>query len=742
MTIDLQKHPDQADDDGLVGGVPGYDLELRADDELELRRSSDLVPYRPVQTLVVRARQATARGWVRVVDQPAIIRATAVTRQSPRVARQLAGYTPNGIVRAIRLLDRYLRDPETLELMASCAELKDAVGYERAAVAREKKNLPGHRRVVLAAALTSLIVGLAWWAPQAFAGVLAAAVFAGVVASVPRRGLLELAVAAGLAAAAWFAGPWLASYVPQPPWWAWWVLLAIAVPVLGWLGRDRDQKLVEMPAQMVPHQAPSITAPMVINALCSIGISAIKEPDQVRLLMDVHRHGPGVQVDLEVPTAAAEVVCRRERLAAVMRRELGCVWPKVGARHAGHLSIYFSDQAMRQQEQEPWPLAHATGPIDVFEPQPMFTTQIGEWMRIRLMFLSIVIGAIPRMGKTFIVRQIGLIFAMDIRARLYLFDGKGTGDFNPLRPCAHFISCGEDPEEIEDRVLPTLRGLQAELRRRAKVINGLSDEEVPESKVTSQLASRRDLGLYPIFIGIDETQIYYQYGSSTNKKHKAIRNEIIEITTDLAKRGPALGINLAQATQNICEETIPRQISLVALLRIALNVLDATANNKILGDGAYGRGIDATAFDRTDTGIAWIAGESSRPEIGRSVVDLDGPAVRKLALRAAGWRRAAGWLTGQAADEDDIVDAEVVYDIRADAEQVMNQRGSGKAQWVELVEWLRDLRGQYAELTEDELSTSLRAAGINSRDVRSGSSVRKGVYISDLRKQGGDDDDE
>lgn len=755
MTIDMQKSPDRVDDEGLgpVEGVPGQDLAVRADDDLELRAPSDLVPYRPVQTLVVRARQATARGWVLVVDQPAVIRAAAVGKQSPRVAAHLAGTAPKGVVRAVARLDRYLRDPESLELMTRCAEQQDAVGYEKAANAREKKNLPGRRRGVLGGVLVVLVVALAWWAPQAFAGVLAMAVLAGgvVVAVRSTRGkelLCALGLAVGLAVAAWYGGPWLAAHVPQPPAWVWWTLAGISVPVLGWLGHDRDQPLVELPPRTVPASTPKLTAPMVIAALCALGNSKMKDPDAIRVLMDPHRSGQGVQIDLELPpgTTASYVVENREKFAGALRLELGTVWPSVGRRHPDHLSLFVSDQVMAEAEQDIWALASAPR-VDIFDMLPAFTNQPGKWVPVCLAYASWVIGAAPRMGKTFLVRQLLLMAGLDPRVKVVALDGKGTGDLAPCALYAHAYVRGArvtNPENIE-KVRGIVRWLLEELGRRADIIDSLPDDECPESKVTSALIDAHpELDLGPIVVGVDETQSFFSYGFKSVKEHKEIREEIRDGFVELMKLGPAVGIWVILATQLVRESTIPTEAAAVAVNRFALKLEGGhEPNDRILGTGSYSRGVDANMFDFADKGIGFLKAEGSRSVICRSVYGLDAPEARRIAQRCRQMRAAAGQLTGDAAGDDDITDAEIVIDIIEDVEQVMRQHGRAKAQHGELVEWLRELREQhYAALDVDELSAALRARHVRISQVWSIGRNAKGVKASDLRRRSTEPDDD
>ena len=81
--------------------------------------------------------------------------------------------------------------------------------------------------------------------------------------------------------------------------------------------------------------------------------------------------------------------------------------------------------------------------------------------------------------------------------------------------------------------LAGLRELQAELRRRAKVIRELPRTCARRTRSRPSLASKKSLGLHPIVIGVDECQMWFE--------HAEYGAEIEEIVTDLVKRGPATG---------------------------------------------------------------------------------------------------------------------------------------------------------------------------------------------------------
>jgi hypothetical protein len=126
---------------------------------------------------------------------------------------------------------------------------------------------------------------------------------------------------------------------------------------------------------------------------------------------------------------------------------------------------------------------------------------------------SIIIGAVPRMGKTFLLRLLLLIDALDGRSEIHAYDLKGTGDLAPARSVAHAYGVGDEPEDMA-RMIDDFRGLRREMRRRTKVIRDIAEVDelrCPENKITDELANDKSLGLHPIVIAVDECQIAFEH---------------------------------------------------------------------------------------------------------------------------------------------------------------------------------------------------------------------------------------
>jgi S-DNA-T family DNA segregation ATPase FtsK/SpoIIIE len=414
----------------------------------------------------------------------------------PLYALRLVVLAPRGAGRVLRALFLFLSDAEGRPLRVDAVTESDAATWLRL---RKERNERVRRRLIVAGTLTApvalLVLATLW--PAVAAGAAGVLVLALTVVTVKDTlvGILVGVVAGGVTV--WLLPRVIAPlHLSPPPWWVLVVAGFVGVLVLGYVGRPIGTPLVK-PAVLLAGVHEPLRAPHVMKALCSLGISGMRDPEQIGLLFDVAREGPGYRVDLELPAgvSASAVLARRSQLSAALRREVGTVWPAVGKRHEGHLVLYAADEPMTGAKQPRWPLLK-TGEVDLFNPVPMFTDQQGRWVNVTLAYANFVIGALPRMGKTFLLREALLIAGLDPRARVYAIDGKGTGDLSPCELYAHFNARGDRPEQVE-RVLHAFRGLREEMRRRADVIDGLPREEAPESKVGSRLAARVPPGAGP-----------------------------------------------------------------------------------------------------------------------------------------------------------------------------------------------------------------------------------------------------
>ncbi len=579
--------------------------------------------------------------------------------RSPVYAGRLAARAPRGSARALAGWLRWLFDLEGEPVRQGVVRAQDAEAYLKLARQRD-------RRVRWRATVSILLVG--------------ALGLAGMV--------LLLA----------------------PPLLRWAALLAM-VATFGIAGRPADRPLLDR-AVVVP-KAPRLTSEMVVRALGVLGLAGInqalaKDPKAVGFVAPITRDGPGWRADVDLPpgVTVGEVADRRDKLASGLGRPLGCVWPEGNAEvHPGRLILWVGDQDMAKARQPAWPLAKQ-GAVDLFKAVPFGTDQRGRPVPLTLMFASMVIGSIPRMGKTFAMRLALLAAALDVRCELHVYDLKGTGDFSVLEPVAHRYRAGDDQDDLA-YALADLRELAAELRRRAKVVRGLPRDKCPENKVTPELAGMRSLRLHPIVLGVDECQQWFD--------HPTHGPEVRATCEDLVRRGPALGIVPLFGTQRPDARSLPTGISANAVLRFCLKVMGQTENDMVLGTSAYKNGVRATMFSRADRGIGYLAGEGDDPQIVRCFY-VDAPAAERIAARARALRDRAGTLTGHALGEDPEPEdtagsllADVLAVVPPDETRVWNQT---------VVARLAELRPEvYGGWEAEQLTAALKPSGVSTGQV-------------------------
>jgi DNA segregation ATPase FtsK/SpoIIIE, S-DNA-T family len=486
--------------------------------------------------------------------------------------------------------------------------------------------------------------------------------------------------------------------------------LVATVAVLGAFGRPPDRPLLD--TAVVKPQAAKLTSEMVRRALLSLSIGALGErmAEQITFPAPITRDGPGWRADIDLPhgITAGEVIEKRDKLASGLRRPIGCVWPEPAHdQHAGRLVLWVGDQDMSQTKQPLWPLLKH-GAVDLFRPFPFGTDPRGRVVPVTLMFTSAVIGSVPRMGKTFSLRLALLGAALDPTAEMHLYDLKGTGDLGPLEPVAYRYRAGDEEDDLA-YALADMRELQAEMRRRTKVIRELPRHLAPESKVTRELVRMRQYRLHPIVIGVDECQRWFEDPERGE--------DLTAICEDLVKRGPAVGISLILATQRPDARSLPTGISANAVLRFCLKVMSHRENDMVLGGNAHTNGIRATMFTRRDLGIGYLAGEGDDPVIVRTFY-VDAPAAERVIIRARALRNKAGTLAGHAIGQEPEAARAAGW---ADSllEDILTVVPASEAKvWGETVlERVAEYRPEvYGAWTREQLTAALRSLGIDATE--------------------------
>jgi S-DNA-T family DNA segregation ATPase FtsK/SpoIIIE len=496
-------------------------------------------------------------------------------------------------------------------------------------------------------------------------------------------------------------------------------VLTALVLLLGWIGTPEDKRVLD--TAVVETKAPKLTSEVIVRALGSLGIAEInkalaKGGSGITFPSPITRDGPGWRADVDLPygVTVSDIMERRERLASGLRRPLGCVWPEpANDQHAGRLVLWVGDQDMNTVKPPTWPLAK-TGSADLFKPIPFGTDQRGRPVTLTMMYANMLIGAMPGAGKTFAIKPVLLAAGLDTTAQVRVFELKGTGDLDFAEKYAHHYGSGAD-NATKAACLASLREVYGELERRAKAIASLPKDVRPENKVTSELAAKRSLKLFPLLFVIDECQELFADAE--------LGKEAGELAIAIIKRGRALGIILLLATQRPDKDSLPTGVSANVGIRFCLRVMGQLENDMILGTSMYKNGVRATTFTKKDRGIGYLVGEADDPQITRSYY-IDGPAADTIAARARALRKAHGMLTGYAAGEDTTPADDQGTNLLEDVLAVMAP-GEDKVHSQTIVDRLAELRptayGAWTDLDPTskakQLATALKPYGVTTPQV-------------------------
>ncbi|MEU6344469.1 FtsK/SpoIIIE domain-containing protein [Streptomyces sp. NPDC046977] len=475
-----------------------------------------------------------------------------------------------------------------------------------------------------------------------------------------------------------------------------------ALAALGLAGRSTDRPLITRYVS-VRHMRP-LDSTEVFEALAAIGIEGKKGRRGVEFAAEVMRDGPGwrAEVDLPAGVEATAVLEKRAALAAAMRRPISTVWPE-GDRsaHPGRLVLWVAQQDPAKAGRKLWPLMK-DGQADVYQPLPYGFDPRGNLIDITLMYSNLLVGGIPGSGKTSCALAIVLGVALDPTAELWIYELKGSGDLDAVKPICHRYVSGDDDEDLE-AALAGMRSGIAEYQRRAKFIKALPAAEVPDGRrVTRQLQERYpDQHLGPRVIVIDEVQELFT--------HPEYKDEAAALATRLIKKGRAYGIILILLTQNPDAPSLPTSVSSSVGTRLCLAVMDWRANNNVLGTSAYERGLRATDISIDEQGTGILA--RGRDGITVRAAFIKQTEAEDIAKRALALRTAAGTLSGQSVGAQvEEQDVETVVDhVRAvwpDGIEAVHSHRLVEA----LAAYRADLYRPWTELPVGEASTALSVA--------------------------------
>lgn len=342
--------------------------------------------------------------------------------------------------------------------------------------------------------------------------------------------------------------------------WLWFTVAAGAV-ALAVLGRRREGSPGRKAVLAGPRTLTWTMDPQVlVDAFRDAKL--IGKDETLRLVERATRVGDGwaVTVDLPATRKAADVIKHREALASALAvDEVQLIVERVRGNggHAGRVSMWVADSDPYASPPLRTPLLRAER-WDAWRPVPFGRDARDRRIDLPLVWTSLLVGAIPRQGKTFAARLAAAGLVLDPYTRLYVADFKAGKDWDAAGQVAYRFMSGDESAHVVELV-GWLVELVAEVQGRYRRMRELDDVTCPESKVTPAMSRDRALDMPVTAVFVDEVQVPLEDRTPVDVQGKrlAAGEYVGELLTWLAKKGPAAGIVLVLATQRPDSKTIP-----------------------------------------------------------------------------------------------------------------------------------------------------------------------------------------
>ncbi|MCU1682918.1 MAG: ftsK [Amycolatopsis sp.] len=463
-----------------------------------------------------------------------------------------------------------------------------------------------------------------------------------------------------------------------------WISGGVVSVALAILGRRKDGSPGRKPALAGPRSLTWTMDPQVlVDAFRDAKL--IGKDESLRLVERAHRMGEGwaIVVDLPATRKAADVVKNRDALASALAvDEVQLIVERVRGNggHAGRVSMWVADEDPYASPPLRTPLLGVSR-WDAWQPIPFGRDARGRRIDLPLVWTSLLVGAIPRQGKTFAARLAAAGLILDAWVRLYVADFKAGKDWDAAGLVAHRLMSGDETEHVF-ALIDWLVELVGEVQGRYRRMRDLDDLTCPESTITPDMSRDRALNIPITAIFIDEVQVPLEDRTpfAVQGKKLTAGDYIGELLTWLAKKGPAVGIVLVLATQRPDSKTIPSGLRAVLGSRFALRVMDWRDSNIVLGEQMNTRGFDSSRLLASHKGVGVLRPDGDT-QAGADVLAMT---VRTYYMPNEDWqticqqgralREAANTLTGHAAGQDTIP----VLDHAAVAKAVGARRSASK----------------------------------------------------------------
>ncbi|MGH3913845.1 MAG: cell division protein FtsK [Pseudonocardiaceae bacterium] len=443
-----------------------------------------------------------------------------------------------------------------------------------------------------------------------------------------------------------------------------WITATVGAVVLAVTGRRKDGSPGRTAVLAGPRSLTWTMDPQIlVDAFRDAKL--IGRDETLRLVERTRRVGAGwaITVDLPATRKAADVVKNREALASALAvDEVQLLVERVRGNggHAGRVAMWVADA-------DPYATPPLRTPLlevacwDAWRPVPFGRDARDRRIDLPLVWTSLLVGAIPRQGKTFAARLAAAGLILDPYTRLYVADFKAGKDWDAAAQVAHRFMSGDEPDHVL-ALAAWLAELVTEVQGRYRRMRELDNETCPESKITPAMSRDLSLNMPITGIFIDEVQVPLEERTPVQVQGKKTPagQYIGEMLTWLAKKGPAAGIVLVLATQRPDSQTIPSALRAVLGSRFALRVMDWRDSNIILGEQMNTRGWDSSRLLPSHKGVGILRPDGDTA----AAADVLAMMVRTdympnhdwatVCARGRALRAAAGTLTGHAVGTESV----------------------------------------------------------------------------------------
>jgi DNA segregation ATPase FtsK/SpoIIIE, S-DNA-T family len=516
------------------------------------------------------------------------------------------------------------------------------------------------------------------------------------------------------------------------PWWVTTAAAAVALPLLAIAGRPADKRIIT-PAVVTPRFR-RLNADVVLRAYYAAKLGDPDKPGQQITFagrMSRDGAGSGVLVDLPYGKGLRDAVEAKEAIASGLDVTDSQVFIRRDPTSIRRHGLWVADEDPLRVPVGRTPLL-ACRQTDVWQPCPLGLDERGQLATLDLLWHSILVGALPRQGKSFVARLLGLYAALDPFCKLDVFDASGKPDWRRFALVADSFAFGLTPTAAglpPEILLDTLERLKSDVNDRYERLSALQEANpaaCPEGKLTRELARDRQFGMPVRLLILDEVQEYFDLGP--------ISAEIATLLVFLTKVAPGAGVTVIPATQRpsgIGTGRVAQQFLAMrdtCPVRFALRTSDYRVSEMVLGAGSLGEGLDASKLLSEYKGVGILRGASDKSPTIRTYL-ADGTDAERILTAARSIRERAGTLSGMALAADA---PRVTVSVAADVLAVLGDMPG--AHWEVLAGLLRGrFPDRHGDATADSVSAQCRAAGIPSVNVTMLGKALKGCRKSDVQ---------